>query len=56
VAAHSGAHRSPLARRTIDAFGAGATDLVLAALAELSPVLAALCSSVTTALAPPMGR
>jgi ParB-like chromosome segregation protein Spo0J len=41
---------------TIDAFGAGATELVLAALAELSPVLATLCSSVTTALVPREGR
>jgi ParB/RepB/Spo0J family partition protein len=37
---------------TIDTLATGAADLVLAALAELSPVLAALCSSVTTALVP----
>lgn len=41
---------------TLDAFGAGATDLVLAALEQLSPVLAALHASVATALLPREGR
>jgi ParB/RepB/Spo0J family partition protein len=41
---------------SLDAFGAGAADLVLAALEQLSPVLAALQASVATALMPREGR
>lgn len=41
---------------TLDALRAGAADVTYAALTELAPVLAALCSSVTAALLPRAGR